>query len=66
MFSFADNDAPESDIVENGHAIEVSPGHVQLGPLAKLSRTPAQPALSRDVEALLQDWAGPAGPVPRR
>ena len=31
----------DSDIVENGHAIEVSPGHVQLGPLAKLSRTPA-------------------------
>ncbi len=61
----------DPDIVANGHVIEREGGGLQLGPLARLERTPAEPGpdpLPDDKAAhdLVAEWTGSARPAPAR
>ena len=51
-----------ADIIANGHVIERPNGGVQIGPVARLTKTPAKPGL--DMESgtpCLGEWAGATG-----
>ncbi|XOV82668.1 MAG: CoA transferase [bacterium] len=56
----------DPDVVANGHVIETGDGHRQLGPLARMTKTPAQPGGAHEApatDALLQQWlAAPRQP----
>ena len=54
----------DPDIVANGHVQEVTPGHIQLGPIAKLSATPAiQPSPMKPADELIKRWQTSQRPV---
>jgi crotonobetainyl-CoA:carnitine CoA-transferase CaiB-like acyl-CoA transferase len=47
----------DPDIIANGHAIARADGGVQLGPVARLLQTPAQPGLDAEAESgMAQHW----------
>ena len=52
----------DPDIVANGHAIETPDGGVQLGPLARLTATPAVPARTPGID--LDAWRTSPRPAP--
>ncbi len=55
----------DPDIVANGHVIDRPDGGRQLGPLARLTRTPASPgADARPDDGLEQTWAASPQPAP--
>jgi len=57
----------DPDIVANGHVIESADGGRQLGPLARLTRTPARPGDGvRPDEDLANAWASSPRPEPQR
>ncbi len=55
----------DPDVVANGHAFATPDGGVQLGPVARLTKTPAQPggAIKPDT-TLANDWAASPRPAP--
>ncbi len=59
----------DPDIVANGHVIETAQGHRQLGPLARLTKTPATPGNNSNpssVQALAAHWVDSPRPGPRQ
>ena len=55
----------DPDIVANGHVIERADGGRQLGPLARLTRTPASPGADARPDSTLEaDWAASPRPAP--
>ncbi len=55
----------DPDIVANGHVIETAPGERQLGPLARLTATPAQiPATPEPASAIAASWTATPRPTP--
>jgi crotonobetainyl-CoA:carnitine CoA-transferase CaiB-like acyl-CoA transferase len=55
----------DPDIVANGHVLERQDGGVQIGPLARLMKTPATPGEdAMPSEALIADWRSTPRPPP--
>ena len=56
----------DPDIVANGHAIDRDDGSIQLGPLARMTKTPAQPGPPcRSDDGLSEKWRGDPRPRPQ-
>jgi crotonobetainyl-CoA:carnitine CoA-transferase CaiB-like acyl-CoA transferase len=57
----------DPDIVANGHVIERDDGGVQLGPVARLTKTPAQPGSEpTDGAPRADEWQTDPRPAPQR
>lgn len=57
----------DPDIVDNGHAFTRADGSTQLGPLARMTQTPAEPGPPCiESDAWLQDWGQKPRPKPER
>jgi crotonobetainyl-CoA:carnitine CoA-transferase CaiB-like acyl-CoA transferase len=57
----------DPDIIANGHVIERSAGGRQLGPLARLTRTPASPGDDAGPDGRLErEWTDAPRPAPER
>ncbi|MFN2169355.1 MAG: CaiB/BaiF CoA transferase family protein, partial [Anaerolineae bacterium] len=57
----------DPDIIANGHAIPRPDGGVELGPVARLTRTPAQPGQAPvPADALVEQWRAEPRRVPTR
>ena len=55
----------DPDIVANGHILETPDGGLQLGPLARLTKTPGQPGpKARENDDLVQRWQATPRPKP--
>ncbi len=46
----------DPDIVANGHVIDANDGSKQLGPLARMTKTPAQPGRVYDAQSTVATW----------
>ena len=56
----------DPDIVANGHAIDRDDGSIQLGPLARMTKTPAQPGPPcRSDDGLSEKWRSDPRPRPQ-
>jgi len=57
----------DPDIVANGHVIDRPEGGVQIGPVARLTRTPATPGVDAvPDDGLLDQWRATPRPAPAR
>lgn len=55
----------DPDVTENGHAVPTADGGVQLGPVARLTASPAQPGPALVVDKELADrWSASPRPAP--
>ncbi|MEM7218589.1 MAG: CoA transferase [Pseudomonadota bacterium] len=55
----------DPDIVANGHVVERAEGGVQIGPLARLTRTPGRPGAAEQVDPTGAGWASEWAASPR-
>lgn len=59
----------DPDIVANGHVIKTAEGHTQLGPLARLTLTPAKPGrevAAAEINRVVKNWANTPRAVPEK